>query len=97
MLLADLTANYLAHSIENGRYDRADSVLPVPRAKQARADEWGQAFSAMYRNGTEYTPPELHNMRGESVRVPICCWYEGTVTADGDAERPMSGSLNPVV
>lgn len=96
-LLADLTANYLAHSIENGRYDRGGSVLSAPRAKEARADEWGQAFSAMYRNGTEYTPPELQRMRGETVRERICCWYEGAVASDGGAERPMSDSLNPVV
>lgn len=96
-LLADLTANYLAHCIENGRYDRGSSPLAAPRAKEARADEWGQAFSAMYRNGTEYTPTDLHNMRGESVRERIYCWYEGAVASDNGAERPVSDSLNPVI
>lgn len=96
-LLADIASNYLANSFERGHFDQEDPLLPAPRAKVDRATEWGQAFSAMYRNGIEYTPPELHSMRGESVRERICCWYEGAVASDGSAERPLSDSLNPVV
>jgi len=96
-LLADLTANYLAHSIENNRYDYSNPVLQAPRAKDACGDKWGQAFSSMYQDSINYSPPELQRMRGESVRERIRCWYEGAVALDGGTERPMSDSLNPVV
>lgn len=96
-LLADLASNHLAHSIENDQYDSGNPLLPAPRAKSTRSDEWGKSFSAMYRNGREYTPPEIHSLRGESVRERICCWYEGAVALDGGADRPLSNSLNPAV
>lgn len=70
-LLADLTTTYLAHCIENSRYDRGRAVFSAPRAKETRANEWGQALSAMYRNETEYTPPELPSVYGETVRKRI--------------------------
>lgn len=96
-LLADLASNHLAHSIENGQYDLSNSLLPAPRAKLSRGEDWGRAFAAMYQNGTEYTPADLQSMRGEGVRERICCWYEGAVALDSGVDRPMSDSLNPVV
>jgi len=98
-LLADLASNYLAHSIERGEYDYADPLLAAPRAKHSRSNAWGRAFSAMYRNGggEEYSPPEIPNLRGESVRERICCWFHGAVAMDAGAGRPMSDSLTQVV
>ena len=95
-LLADLTANYLAHSIESGTYDHLNPVLPAPRAKKAHAAKWGQSFSSMYQNNIVYEAPEIQRMRGETVRERICCWYKGAITMDGGEERPLSDSLNPV-
>lgn len=95
-LLADLASNYLAHRIDRGAFDPTESLLPVPHAKQARK-EWGQVFHAMYQGSSDYTPPEIRNLRGETVRERIYCWYTGAVALDSGAERPMSDSLNPVV
>jgi hypothetical protein len=96
-LLADLTSNYLAHSIDRGEFDNSDPILPAPNAKRVRSVEWGQVFSSMYREGVDYTPPALQNLRGDTVRERICCWYEGAVAMDGGASRPLSDSLNPVI
>ncbi|MFC6993181.1 hypothetical protein ACFQH3_19265 [Haladaptatus sp. GCM10025707] len=95
-LLADLTANYLAHTLEQ-QYDYMNPVFPVVHAKQARSDEWGQAFNGMYQNSVEYTPAQLPGHRGDSVRQRICCWYKGAVFADQGSQPPISDSLNPVV
>jgi len=95
-LLADLVSNHLANKIETGAFDPLDPQLPAPRAKHARS-EWGQAFSAMYRDGVDYTPPDLMSRRGSTVRERICCWYEGAVAMDAGADRPLSDSLRPVI
>ncbi|WP_317175787.1 hypothetical protein [Halomontanus rarus] len=96
-LLADLAASYLAHSLENGEYDYTDPLLPTPHAKETRNNDWGKAFSGLYKNNIEYTPAELPSQRGDSVRERICCWYDGAVMPDRGAEVPLSDSLNPIV
>lgn len=98
-LLADLASNHLAHRINatDTMPPAEELVIPAPRAKQARAQEWGQAISATYRNSPEYTPPTLPALRGNTVRERVNCWYEGAVMPDEGADPPMSESVRRVV
>lgn len=69
-------------------------VIPAPRAKHHRGQDWGQAISATYRNSPEYTLPTL---RGNTVRERVNCWYDGAVMTHEGVDGPMSDSVTRVV
>lgn len=98
-LLADLVSNYLAHRLDRGDLTTAanDLALDVPRAKQDRSPEWGQAVSTLYQDGITYVPAALPPRRADSVREHVLCWYQGAVAPNSGVDRPMSDSLTPVV
>jgi hypothetical protein len=98
-LLADLTSNYLAHRLENTTLSSPPSDHPVraPVAKHARKDDWGRAMSAIYQDQTDYSPPALPALRGDTVQERITCWHQGAVAPDSSADRPLSGSVRRVV
>jgi len=95
-LLADLTANYLAHRFAQGVL--VGEALPVsaPFAKQVQP-EWGAAYNGLYESDAEYKPESLPVRRGERVRERVRCWYDGAVATHGNASRPATDSINPVV
>jgi hypothetical protein len=98
-LLADLASNHLAHRINatDTMPPTGELVIPAPRAKQHRAQDWGRAISATYRNSPEYTPPTLPALRGNTVRERVNCWYEGAVMPHEGVDEPMSDSVTRVV
>ena len=98
-LLADLASNYLAHRIEElaTMTPGEDLVVPAPRAKQVRSDDWGVAINATYEQTVNYSPLSLPGLRGDTVRERINCWYQGAVATDVGVDRPMSDSLNRVI
>ena len=94
-LLADLTATYLAKTIDTERYDYADPLLRTPQASQT-VEDWGRAYSGLYGSESEYVPAELRARRGDSVRERIRCWYDGAVAPDDGADRPTTDSITPI-
>lgn len=96
-LLADLSASYLAHAINDGHYDWSDPACRVGYAKQDRSDDWGRAFNGLFGNDIQYTPAQLPNQMGNSVRERICCWYDGAVAPHQGSDPPVTDSINPVI
>lgn len=98
-LLADLTSNYLAHRIEELGSPSASSdlAIPAPQAKYTRSDDWGRAINATYENSVDYTPTSLPELRGDTVRERINCWFRGAVTPHSGVDRPMSDSVRRVI
>ena len=97
-LLADLTSNYLAHRAEElgATLLGDDLIVPAPRAKQVRGDDWGVAINATYEHAIDYSPLSLPGLQGETVRERINCWFQGVVATDSGVDRPMSDSLTRV-
>lgn len=97
VLLADLTANYLAHAIENGTYDYGNPLLPTPVAKDAYSDRWSRGIEGIKKRRGKITPVEVAEQRGETARERVCCWYDGMVASGKGTERPLTDSINRVV
>lgn len=95
-LLSDLTAYYLADSIENGRYDFWNSLLRAPRANRVR-ENWGRAYSGLYASTAEYRPPDLDSRRGRGVKERVRCWYDGAMALSPESDPPPTDSITPVV
>lgn len=96
VLLADLTANYLAHAIENGTYDYTDPLLASPVAKDAYSDRWSDGIRGIKRRRGEFSPVAIDQQRGETARERVCCWFDGMVAPGRGAERPLTDSINRV-
>lgn len=96
-LLTDIAANYLAHTIDSGEYESQEAAVRAVNAKQARSDAWGQSYHGIYASTTPYSSADVQNLRGDTVRERVYCWYEGAVMRGGDAQPPMTDSLTRVI
>jgi len=92
-LLADVSAGYLAYTIEKGE----QGVVAPSRAKSEYSDKWGKAFSSLHDSRVVYSPPDAEGTRGDTVKERIRCRYHGSLALDPGSEKPMSDSLTPVV
>lgn len=97
VLLADLTANYLAHTIHEGTYDYETPLLSAPVAKSVYPNCWNSSIEGLKRRRGTFTPVTLEQRRGETARERVCCWYDGAVTPGRGAERPLTDSVKRVV
>lgn len=95
-LLADFTANYLAHAIDQGVYSYADPILPTPIAKETKRTAWNNAIEGIKRRRGRLDPVNVKQQRGETAQERVCCWYEGVVAPGRGTERPMTDSINRV-
>lgn len=94
-LLADFAASYLSYLINTDEYDYSDPVLRVPDARRTE-DRWGEAFSAMKRNTTEYRVPNLTGLRGNSPRQRVQCWYHGGMARE-NSNPPPTDAIAPII
>lgn len=95
-LLADFTANYLAHAIEEGTYSYADPILPAPVAKETKRTGWNNGIEGIKQRRAGFDSVDVKQRRGETARERVCCWFEGVVASGKGVARPMTDSINRV-
>lgn len=95
-LLADFTANHLAHAIEEGTYSYADPILPAPVAKETKRTAWSNGIEGIKQRRGRLEPVDVKQQRGETASERVCCWYEGVLAPGRSAERPATDSINRV-
>lgn len=91
-LLADLSANHLAHQIQRDQINRSK----IRDASHSHSEQWGKANYGLRANSVEYTPAPLANQRGATVKQRINCWYNGSMMTGNDAVTPATDSLHPL-